>query len=107
MPEACLKRPFAPNRQCQMTLADVQSHQASYHALLLRLKAAHPKLELFDSTVYLCDKQTCYVREGDRFIYRDSHHLSLYGSQLLAKPFLAWLNTEDKSSDHTKSIGSG
>jgi len=92
MPIQCLKRPFDPTvHACRMILSEVIQRQTDYKRLLLKLKEAHPHVKIFDPTPYLCDASTCYVRKEEKFIYRDAHHLSSYGSLFLAQHFMAWL----------------
>ena len=104
MPIQCLKRPLAPNADgCSMFLDEVMARQKEYRALILSLKHAHPQIKIFDPTPSLCDTLACYVRKDERFIYRDDHHLSLYGSSLVAKQFLPWLRALDLE-DHAGQV---
>ncbi len=99
MPESCLKRPLAPMpHACQMSFSEaVLMRQKQYYQILLDLKKAHPQVRLFDSVASICDTSICNVRQDNQLVYRDGHHLSLYGSQLLATPFLDWLVTTTHS----------
>ena len=102
MPLNCLGRPFTSNqRNCdKQSKIIVENNQKEYKALLLTLQEAHPKLRIFDVIPHVCDKASCYARYEGHFIYRDSHHLSTYGSTLLAKPFLAWLDGQNKTGNN-------
>ena len=78
---------------CGVERSRVMSRQAVYRQLIARLERAHPTLRTFDPIPYLCDARLCYALQGDRFLYRDSNHLSVFGSEYLAKHFDEWLRS--------------
>ncbi|NQV75612.1 MAG: hypothetical protein HQ491_06140 [Bacteroidetes bacterium] len=97
VPAECLQRPLSPKPdKCKRPLSKevIFKRQEVYRALFAKLKQAHPQIKIFDSTYYLCDEKSCYVRANKKFLYRDGHHLSMEGSRFLARPFLYWLNNE-------------
>lgn len=93
IPSQCLNRPLGPQKFSCYTSADIviNERQATYMQVLRKLELKYTSAQLFDSTPYLCDNGLCHAQHDNKFIYRDGHHLSAYGSRLLAAPFLAWL----------------
>jgi peptidoglycan/LPS O-acetylase OafA/YrhL len=91
-PRACIPRGRlgSARTNCFIPRAAVLDRQHETRALLARLSLAHPRVRLFDPLETLCDAEICPVRLGDRLLYRDSHHLSLYGSVRVARAFLQW-----------------
>ena len=51
--------------------------------LIDRLVSDYPYLKVFDPFSVLCSEKTCDLVRGQNPLYRDSHHLSDYGSYLL------------------------
>ena len=92
-PRDCIDRPLAARRleACAITRDSVLQQQAALRGLVERLALDHAKMRRFDPLDALCDARTCAVKRGDMLVYRDSDHLSLRGSEFLAKPFLEWL----------------
>ena len=50
-----------------------------------RLQATFPDLIIFDPLDALCDSKDCFLTLQGRPLYRDSHQLSAFGSELVAK----------------------
>jgi hypothetical protein len=98
MPQRCVSRPFSPKFNCVITKSEVIKRQHEYEVILSKLKKKHPNLMVFNSTEYLCTDLTCFVKTNDNLLYRDSHHLSLYGSKVVASFFLEWLDKTSKTS---------
>ncbi len=93
-PRDCLRRSQGQAdgpETCRLPRAEVLTRQHTYRELLTRIAAAHPGLSLFDPTDQFCDQQTCTFRNDAMLFYRDSHHLSLRGSAMLARRFLEWM----------------
>jgi peptidoglycan/LPS O-acetylase OafA/YrhL len=86
---ACFDRPFSFSKpRCALARSVVDQRQAEYRHILERLKAEHPKIVLFDSTKALCDNGECRIGTNSALYYRDSHHLSVRGSQRVARELL-------------------
>lgn len=86
MPKDCIGRPFASSVQspCALSRAAILARQAGYRAALDAVRARHPRTVLFDPLTVLCEADRCPILAAGRALYRDSHHLSLYGSGLVA-----------------------
>jgi len=89
-PRDCYRNPY---KKCQLPRSEVELRQAEQRALINKLKQQHPLLMIFDPINLICQKDFCSFQNEDRVIYRDSHHLSLRGSDLYAAYFLNWLNS--------------
>lgn len=108
-PADCVfKRPFSRRPiPCEIRKKAVLERQKKYREILLELHDTVPGVRLFDPLDYLCDQNFCKVRAGgDVLYYRDSHHLSLRGSDFLARPFISWHEaTVPPSFDRRRFIG--
>jgi peptidoglycan/LPS O-acetylase OafA/YrhL len=94
-PSTCmLKRPLQLSdirQACAMPASVVNTRQAEYRKIIERLKVQHPKLEVFDSTNYLCNPEECPVSKDGLLLYVDQDHFSNLGSQYIASKFYSWL----------------
>jgi len=93
-PRDCVGRPFFSVRsnQCSLLKTDVLERQQVLRGIMQHLQVTHPAVRLFDPLPFFCDEKLCHVKLNDFLLYRDSHHLSLRGSDFLAERFLKWLN---------------
>lgn len=93
-PRSCISRfPSRAITKCFVSRSIVNSRQKDLYELMSKLKARHPLIHMFDPAEYLCDSEKCSVAMNDRLLYRDSHHLSLFGGELIAKPLLKLIQT--------------
>ncbi len=76
---------------CAVGREDVRARQAAYRAMIRGVVAAHPAMRVFDTVPYLCGDAWCSAVRDGRFLYRDSHHLSVFGSDYLAHEFDQWI----------------
>ena len=91
-PDACIARPLDLNvRRCSLPREVVRQRQKEYSAIIARIAATHATIRIFESTDVLCDAEKCVVGGDDFSHYRDGDHLSISGSQLMARHFLPWL----------------
>jgi peptidoglycan/LPS O-acetylase OafA/YrhL len=89
MPEACISRPLKyQTLPCNLPKSFVWQAQQEYHAILLAVQAKHPGVKIFSGIDAICDKRNCQVIQNHHLVYRDSHHLSLAGSKILAQAML-------------------
>lgn len=79
--------------RCGVPVSVVAARQSAYREIVNHLKSLHPRLRVFDPLPYLCDDSYCSAIHDNRFVYRDSNHLSVYGSQLLSVRLVEWLRT--------------
>ena len=98
-PEACIDiRPIrlsaSPVRTpCGIERSRVTQRQAQYRDIVAKVVAGHSGTRVFDPLQFLCNGDLCNAKNGDRLFYRDSHHLSVYGSTYLGERFKRWLQT--------------
>jgi hypothetical protein len=89
MPEACISRPLKyQNLPCDLPKSFVMQVQQDYHNILIQMQAKHPGLKLFSGIDAICNKRSCPVIQNAHLVYRDSQHLSLAGSQILAQALI-------------------
>lgn len=90
MPVHCLSRPLQhPDSHCALPLATVEQVQKDYRELLGQLQRANPDVYFYRNIDGLCNQSSCAIIENGHFLYRDSQHLTLAGSDKLAKSMLA------------------
>lgn len=87
-PKDCLLHADKP--YCQLPRAEMDARQRNYRWVIAQLTQRHKHLTVFDPAQFLCDEMTCGFRADEISIYRDSHHLSLRGSDLYAQKFYDW-----------------
>ncbi len=88
-PRDCYRNPY---KKCQVTTKEAELRQIEQRALIEKLKHQHPLLKVFDPIKLICPEDFCLFQNKDLIIYRDSHHLTLRGSDLYAQYFLDWLH---------------
>lgn len=98
MPERCLVRPLRlldadTERPCAIDKARMLAARSEYLAVVAELQKRHPNVRFYDPARVLCDATECYAAKPGMLLYRDSHHVSIRGSALLAKDFIGWLKT--------------
>lgn len=91
MPERCIHRPFAPKKPCNITKEEVLARQNEYVSILKNIKKRH-KVPLFDPVDIVCNERHCPLIKNHHLIYRDSNHLSIAGSELIAESLIPWVN---------------
>lgn len=92
-PEQCTERPLSLRKHkvlepCRESRKELETHQASYLAIVERLRAAHPAMVVFDGRDPFCDKKYCYAKKGVNVLYRDSNHLNAVGAEMLVRPLM-------------------
>ena len=74
---------------CALARDAFEARNASYDAVMARLIAAHPGIDVFDPRAVLCDKSSCNAMRDTRPLYFDSDHLSLRGTDLVIDALIA------------------
>jgi peptidoglycan/LPS O-acetylase OafA/YrhL len=75
---------------CQISLSQLQGRQAVHRKSLDDLKAQFPNVHIFDPTNIFCSAKSCSYIRNETVLYRDSHHLTLAGSDLYGEVFSRW-----------------
>ena len=94
-PDECLVgRPFGlrqVRQPCGVPRAAFDRRNAGYRALVSRIAARAPKVEVIDPTDVFCDAALCRATDGATVLYSDGNHLTLAGSRLVASRLLPLL----------------
>lgn len=85
-PKDCYRNSYDNN--CKISKKEVLERQSELRALLERLKTSNPKLTIYDPIELFCKEEICSYVTENIIMYRDSHHLSLRGSDLYAKKYI-------------------
>lgn len=82
-------------RSCHFSRGAVLARQQSYRADMARLAETYGA-KVFDPLDLFCDAESddCAMTREGKSLYRDSHHLTLYGSRLYGQAFSAWLEKQ-------------
>ncbi len=95
-PSSCVDvRPARRPRRnpCGVPASVVTLRQARYRAMIDRLTIAHPHMRAFDPLPFLCVEDLCSATRDGRLVYRDSNHLSAFGSEYLSRKLEVWLRS--------------
>ena len=89
-PSACVDRevPLRPETSgCYVSIAELNTQIELYDSSLRSL-AKETDIEYFPlNTELLCDHKRCQMIKDNVLLYRDSHHLNLFGSRLIGGDF--------------------
>ncbi|MEI8024977.1 MAG: acyltransferase family protein [Pseudomonadota bacterium] len=84
--DECLRRfSFSNSQVCGLPRAKFDQQRGIENTLIDKLKLDFPGLRVFDPFDVLCSQSECYLIRNNMPLYRDQHHLSVYGSELLGK----------------------
>ena len=105
LPRECAWRPLRqPSIECSVSRAEIALRQRTLRQALSRIQQETPNVHLFDPLSELCDGDPCLPVMADRTYYRDSHHLSVRGSERVAAALLP-IVTQQESAVSTMNIG--
>ncbi|MBO9536529.1 acyltransferase family protein [Herbaspirillum sp.] len=62
---------------------DEKTHD--YREIVTRILKDFPQVQVFDSATKLCDDRQCPIMQNGKLLYRDYDHLSVTGSEYIAK----------------------
>ena len=93
LPKDCIGRPGSSlfRRDCELGRPAADARRSRSLALLRRVAATHPEVDVFDPIDVLCDAARCRFDAPDGLYYRDWHHLSVPGSLLVGVVLVDWL----------------
>jgi len=85
--EICIKRFSGDSlkQDCSIPRSIFDARRQSEDRLLSRLIQDFPNLKIFDPYDVLCSREECFLVLNGMPLYRDSFHLSVYGSGLVGK----------------------
>jgi hypothetical protein len=87
----------AAQTNCTIPRSAALSRQGQLRQLIAELKRLHPTTLIYDTFDALCDASNCIVKDSNMLRYRDSHHLSMRGSEMVARHFLNWLKNQSQN----------
>jgi hypothetical protein len=91
-PRDCFRPLFSAPHGCVFDRATVDRKQRGVRQMVDRLKLAWPTLIVFAPLAIFCGDANCTSARGEFTLYRDSHHLSRFGSRAVARGLLAALD---------------
>lgn len=86
-PKDCIRK----GSPCEIDREKVDTRQHEHVEMIKELKQSNSDILVFDPSILFCDFNDCYFKHEGTVMYRDSHHLSLKGSDVYATRFLDWL----------------
>lgn len=88
-PKSCVDfRPVRLTRKkdpCAIERASVEKDNASYRQVVAEVLKEFPKVRAYDPLSDLCDDRYCHAMRDGRVLFRDEVHLSVKGSELIAR----------------------
>jgi peptidoglycan/LPS O-acetylase OafA/YrhL len=91
LPRDCFRRQGTSG--CILPRSAVNARQAELRVIIAKLQHAHPGISVFDPLERFCTNSQCIYTESGQLLYKDSNHLSQYGSDRYAEVFSRWLNS--------------
>jgi peptidoglycan/LPS O-acetylase OafA/YrhL len=88
IPRDCIRDPSA----CVLPIETIAERQKTFRKIIEDVKDRNPGLLVYDPLPILSRRGRCLYTFDGNLIYRDSHHVSEWGSEYLAKDFLQWLS---------------
>lgn len=86
-PKDCFRNPLL---NCTLRKKEVELRQYEQRQMIQRLKAHNSNLLIFDPIQLFCKGAECTYYNHEAILYRDSHHLTLKGSEVFGKYFVEW-----------------
>jgi SGNH domain (fused to AT3 domains) len=81
-PRDCVRNQL---KRCEISREEAIRASADARGIIAQLQKSNPSLVIYDPLDFLCDQKNCSYKQGDTVLYRDTHHLSLQGSNLLTR----------------------
>lgn len=86
-PKDCYRNPY---NKCSLTRKEVDLRQQELRSMIAKLQNNNPGLLVFDPIKLYCKNELCRFFDKNKILYRDSHHLSLKGSEAYGKYYVDW-----------------
>jgi len=88
----CIPEWFRINRkECKTPLETTFREKEKYLESIADIKSETNNVYLWDPLSVLCEDTSCTPFKNGNLLFRDKHHLSLYGSRLLAPGFIDFI----------------
>ena len=98
--DSLLQSLLANKRDCLLPRRAFDDRVAAYRAMVGQIKNEFPQLAIYDPTGLICNRSACSPWHGDRLLYRDNDHLSVYGSEFVGRDFGQWLAQQETPKQH-------
>jgi hypothetical protein len=98
-PRSCVDRLRDVIVSCANDLAMIKKRNDEYRRGVGALQIEFPQVKWFDPTPLFCGDSECTAMPTGRLAYRDSNHLSRFGSEYLADKFAAALELKNNARD--------
>lgn len=89
-PRDCARQGWESD-SCKLTRQATITRQRTLRAIIASLQKEHPEMRVFDAVDFFCPGDLCEIRKDEEIIFRDSHHLSTFGSRYFGEAFIRWL----------------
>jgi peptidoglycan/LPS O-acetylase OafA/YrhL len=103
-PKKCkFERHLLNESKCTEPRTRFDSQNQTFLSMLSELKARNPSLVTFKTGEFLCDSHDCRMAINGSLMYRDSNHLGIDGSKLIARELVAnnpWLRDLNHSGQY-------
>ncbi|WP_319245065.1 acyltransferase family protein [uncultured Propionivibrio sp.] len=97
MPAHCIERgDWLQPRDCTVPRTSYLERQRSMREFVQTELAGRRGFFTYDPIGVFCDDRVCRMRKDGRFLYRDSNHLSIHGSQLVAEDLRRFVESQGK-----------
>jgi peptidoglycan/LPS O-acetylase OafA/YrhL len=88
----CTKEWYRSNYEgCSVNRSEVERHRNDVLTQLRAIAQEHGNVRVWDPLPLLCPTETCSQFQDDKPLFRDTNHLSYYGSKWLAPAFVGFL----------------
>jgi peptidoglycan/LPS O-acetylase OafA/YrhL len=82
--DECLKRfSITASFDCKLPRSTFDNQRVKENQLINKLVSDFPELKVYDPFDILCNYSVCHLVKNGMPLYRDQHHLSVYGSYLV------------------------
>lgn len=91
IPPFCGRRPMPLSHwserddRCSISREVVNTRQQEYRDLFETVRRDYPEVKVIDPLPLFCDRDSCSMRYGDTYLYRDHNHLNPDGAYLVGK----------------------
>jgi hypothetical protein len=94
----------AASGDCVVSRKAINARQSGLRSIVSGLVEKWPTVGIFDPLPIVCGAGDCTPVPNNFSYYIDSHHMSIRGSQIVGRSFLAFINeTESRTSRHETS----
>jgi peptidoglycan/LPS O-acetylase OafA/YrhL len=84
---------WSPRNPCAVTREEFDIRNQEYRSLVFSILRSFPSVKVFDTVEALCDSKWCEARREGKFLYQDDNHLSVFGSEIIARRLMKSIGT--------------